>query len=143
MIRRLKTQGANQSELCDIYNKHVRSILENSAAVWHAGLTQINSTDIEHVQKSAFSIILGKNYKSYENALRILGMEKLKDRRENICLKFAQKSLKSKKFSSWFVPDTKSVNTRRKLTKVKGVKTRTARFEKSALPFLSSILNKN
>ena len=73
MIRRLKTQGANQSELCDIYNKHVRSILENSAAVWHAGLTQINSTDIERVQKSAFSIILGKHYSSYENALRILG----------------------------------------------------------------------
>ena len=88
----------------------------------------------------AFPIILGKNKKNYENALRILGMEKLKDRRDNICLKFAQKSLKSKMFSSWFVPDTKSVNTRRTLTKVKGVQTRTARFEKSALSLLTSIL---
>ena len=65
MLRRLKAHGANQNELCDIYSKHVRSVMENSAAVWHPGLTQNNSTDIERVQKSAFSIILGSQYKSY------------------------------------------------------------------------------
>ena len=122
---------------------NVRSVIENSAAVWHSGLTQINNTDIERVQKAAFSIILGKQYKSYENALLTLNMEKLNDRRESICLKFAQKSYKSEKFSSWFVPDYKAINTRRKLKNVKVVGTRTARFEKSALPYLTKIINKN
>ena len=117
--------------------------MENSAAVWHPGLTQNNSTDIERVQKSAFSIILGSQYKNYHNALMTLKMEKLEDRREAICLKFAQKSFKSKKFSSWFVPDSKEINTRRELKMVKEVKTRTNRFKKSALPYMTGILNKN
>ena len=113
MIRRLKLNGANRKELLDIYEKHVRSVVENSAVVWHPGLTKINTTEIERVQKSAFAIILGKDYHNYEHALQALGMQKLFQRRENLCLKFKKKSLKSEKFQSWFM-DNKQMNTRRK-----------------------------
>ena len=41
MLRRLKTSGANSQELKDIYCKHVRSLLEYGAVVWHPGLTCI------------------------------------------------------------------------------------------------------
>ena len=97
ILRRLKQNGANTKELCDIYQKHVRSILEYSAVVWHAGLTKIYSTNLERVQKSAFSIILGKEYKSYEYSLNKLGMPILHERREIRCAKFAKKALKSEK----------------------------------------------
>ena len=95
LIRRLKLLGASQSELLDIYVKQIRSILEFAAVVWHSGLTQLNSADIERVQKCAFSIILGKNYISYKNALIILGLTKLSDRRVTLCKHFAEKCLKS------------------------------------------------
>ena len=68
--------------------------------------------------------------------------KKLSTRREALCLKFAQKSLKNSKYMSWFVPDLKETNTRRIKYTVKEVQTRTKRFEKSALPYLTHLLNK-
>ena len=130
ILRRLKQNGANVKELCDIYQKHVRSILEYSAVVWHAGLTQVDSTNLERVQKAAFSIILGKEYICYENALNKLGMKRLDDRRLLLCTKFAKKAEKSQKFSAWFVKDEKVVNTRSLPKNMKEVKTRTTRFRK-------------
>ena len=61
MIRRLKLLGASYYELVYCYTKQARSILEYCAVVWHARLSQINSADIERVQKAACSIILGKH----------------------------------------------------------------------------------
>ena len=141
ILRRLKNNGANTEELKNIYCKHIRSILEYAAVVWHAGLTLENKATIERVQKSALAIILGKGYICYDNALSTLKLEKLCVRRDKLCLKFARKSLASKKYCTWFVPDEKIQNTRRKNKTVKPALTRTTRFQKSALPYLTSILN--
>ena len=141
ILRRLKVNGVNVSELKTIYCQHVRSILEYASVVWHSGLTQENEANIERVQKCALSIILGKNYMSYENALITLDLESLFSRREKLCLKFAKKALVSEKFSSWFVRDENVQNTRRKVKTVKPAATRTTRFQKSALPYMTTILN--
>ena len=85
MLRRLKALGANQSELLDIYIKQVRSVLEFAA----------NKADIERVKKCALSIILGKQYQSYDSAIQVVNIEKLTVRREALCLKFAQKCLRN------------------------------------------------
>ena len=71
--------------------------------MWHAGLSQINSADIERVQRAACSVILGKQYNSYQTALSIIGLVRLDTRREQLSSKFARKALKSKKYASWFV----------------------------------------
>ena len=141
ILRTPKINSANQSELKDIYCKQVRSILEYAAVVWHSGLTKENNANIERVQKSALAIILGKRYINYGNALSTLNLERLCARREKLCLKFAKKSLASEKFSSWFAHDENPQNTRRKIKTVKPAITRTTRFQKSALPYLTSILN--
>ena len=137
----MKINGANQNELRDIYCQQVRSILEYAAVVWHSGLTIENKANIERVQKSALAIILGKKYINYENALSTLNIERLCVRREKLCLKFAKKSLASEKFSSWFVRDENVQNTRRLVKTVKPALARTTRFGKSALPYLTTILN--
>ena len=129
MIRRLKLNGASNMELRDIYCKHVRSVLEYAAVVWHPGLTLENTTSIERVQKSALAIILGKEYEDYSKALDLLKLEKLSTRREALCKKFALKSLKSVKYSSWFVLDEKVCKTRSKITRLKPTQTRTNCFE--------------
>ena len=69
-------------------------------------------------------------------------MKTLHERRDILCGKFALKAFKSEKFNKWFVRDTKVVNTRRAPKTVKEVEARTTRFRKSALPYLTSILNK-
>ena len=139
LMRRLKQLGANNKELIDVYCKQVRSVLEFGAVVWHPSLTQINTNDIERVQKSAIAIILGKNDLSYENSLLLVGLEKLTKRRESLCLHFARKSLKS--HPNWYVEDKKICNTRQKNKEFKQVITRTKRFKKSAIPYLTHLLN--
>ena len=65
ILRRLKANGANRSEIWDIHLKYVKSLLEYSTVVWHSALTELNRIDLEQVQQAAFSIILGSNYDSY------------------------------------------------------------------------------
>ena len=64
-MRRLEKFGASTNIMLDLYNKHVRSILEYAAPVWSTMITAENSEEIERVQRSAFHIIFGPN--SYEN----------------------------------------------------------------------------
>ena len=51
------------------------------------------------------------------------------------------KGLKSEKYSSWFVPDHKIHNTRRKVNKTKNRQARTQRLKKQPYPYLSRLLN--
>ena len=74
-----------------VYIAYVRSLLEQSCTVWHSGLTDQNSNDLERVQKVALWLILNEPLKNYEEALVALDLEKLASRREHLCLAFAQK----------------------------------------------------
>ena len=78
--------------------------MEQSCTVWHSGLTEENCQDLERIQKTALKIILSEEYKSYENALNILELEKLDERREILCLQFAKKCLKNEKIKNFSLP---------------------------------------
>ena len=134
MLRNLKKLGASIPDLLDVYIKQCRSVLELAVPAWSPGLTVGDSNKIERVQKSAFAIILGKQYSSYRKALEQLQMETLVDRRVTLCQKFARKAYKSEKFTNWF-SESESV------LKLKEVNTRTARYWKSPLPYLTDLLN--
>ena len=71
-------------------------------AVWHSSLTKKDSRDLERVQKSALKVILGEKYTSYEEALRAIRIDSLEERREKICLKFAQQCLRNDKLRDMF-----------------------------------------
>ena len=45
---------------------------------------------------------LARVYKNYQNALNMLGLESLHSRREYLCLQFAKKCLKNKKWNHFF-----------------------------------------
>ena len=95
LVRKVASFGASEDDLKDIYFLFVRSLLEQSATVWHSSLTQENIEDLERVQKSAVKIILGPKYNGYKKSLIKLYMESLKERREFLCLTFVQKCLKN------------------------------------------------
>ena len=112
MLRRLKQLGASQSELIAVYVKKVRSILEFATVVWNSGLTKENIAQIERVQQSAFSIILGQNCNSYDSALQALNMETLSIRSEALSIKFAKKAAQHPRHSTWFKLQPQASNTR-------------------------------
>ena len=60
------------------------------------------------VQKAAFAIILENRYLSYSRALIIFRRTTLEQRRADLNLKFAKKSLTSEKYQHWFCPNEPS-----------------------------------
>ena len=90
------------SDLKIIYMAFIRSKLEQSSVVWHSGLTEDNRRDLERVQKAAVKIILRRSYTDYEEALKILNLESLDQRRSRLCLKFAKNCLKNEKMKQLF-----------------------------------------
>ena len=139
LLRRMKTLNLSTMQLFDVYTKEVRSILEMAVPVWHGGLTQKQSKEIERVQKVAFRIILTNKYRNYENALKSLDAETLHQRRINICKSFATKNLKSE--SPFFDRIAQYPNTRAKAKIVREFKCNTSRYAKSSLPYLANLLN--
>ena len=83
LLRKVASFNPPIDDLKTIYLMYVRSILEYSATVWHSSITEENRNDLERVQKTAFRIILGHRYKTYQNALDILNLETLDERREH------------------------------------------------------------
>ena len=149
MLKRLKKLGASQNEIKYVYFKQIRCVLELAVAVWTPGLTKGESHQIERVQKCALHVILGDDYLSYEQASIALGVEKLTDRRDKLCLNFAKRSEKHPKYSHWFNPAevvappnifTRNGNTVVQ-TKYTPVPYRTDRYRDSPIPFLTELLN--
>ena len=58
LLRKLCEFGAPIKDLKTIYVTYIRSILEQSAVVWHSGLSEENKQDLSRVQKSARKIIV-------------------------------------------------------------------------------------
>ena len=120
----------------------VRSKLEQSAVLWHFGLSGRNINSLERVQKSALKVILGKKYTSYKNALKELNIDSLHDRRE--CLKFAKKCLKVYKLRKMFPRKvTMHEMSKRSFEYFRVNKSMTNRYLNSAIPQKQRMLNKD
>ena len=141
ILRRLKRMGATKEDLLDAYIKQERSILEYAVPVWHSSITGVQRLDLERIQKSAFHIILGELYVSYSSALKQLSMVTLNARRIKLCKKFVKKSVKNEKFTKWFKINSKINFTRLKQPKYCEVFSRTARYKKSPISYLTRLLN--
>jgi hypothetical protein len=69
-----------------VYTTKIRPVVEYACQVWHPGLTDYLSQNIEQVQKRALRIV-NRNL-SYSEALSEYNLQTLKQRRENMCTKF-------------------------------------------------------
>ena len=116
---------------------------EEEARTMAHSLTVKNKRDLERIQKCAVFVIMGKNYTNYKNGLTDLNLETLEKRRENLCLKFAKECLKNEKLKNLFEIN-KSIHDmkKRKKEKFKVKNIRTERYRKSALPYMTNLLNK-
>ena len=85
--------------------------------VWSPGLIQQEIKTIERVQRTAMAM------------------------RETLCLKFAINAFKHPKFTNWFVRNDLSIPSRSTKPPLKTIKTRTIRFKKSPIPYLTGLLD--
>ena len=83
--------------------------------------------------------MLGNGYESYTNTLKILSLEKLIIRYENLCLDFAIKCTKHTRHSDLFMKNPRyNLRTNKKFKEPKCL---TTRYYNSAVPFLTRLLN--
>ena len=110
--------------------------------VWHSSLTKQNEEDLERVQKSAVKIILGKDYEKYDEALAEANLELLRDRRQELSLKFAIKCLKSTRTNEMFPKREKEhLMQNRNSEKYEVQSAKTNRLKNSAIPYMQRLLN--
>ena len=142
LMRKVSSFGLDKEELKNIYFLFVRSVLEQSATVWHSSLTQENKEDLERVQKSAIRIIMGEEFKGYQKSLDKLDIETLDARRESVCLNFALKTSKNPKMKKMFpLKDKHHDMQTRQPEKYVVQHANTERLKKSSIIYMQNLLN--
>ena len=144
LLRRVAIFGTPAEDLKTVYILFVRSLLEQSATVWHSGLSQENIQDLERVQKTAIKIILQEQYQGYKQGLAQLDLQTLESRREELCLNFALKCTKNTKMQHMFPLNSKthSMNTRME-EKYEVKHANTDRLRNSAIIYMQNLLNEH
>ena len=96
----LRRAGVMPAHLVHFYITFIRPILEYAAPVWHPGLTQRQSHQLETVQRLALRSIYPAL--PYRLALLTTGLPRLADRRRQLCHDFANSAIESPDFRHWF-----------------------------------------
>ena len=145
LLRKMKILRLDTDILVDFYCKEIRAILEFGVAVWHSGLTQKMSSQLERIQKICVNIILCNSggTVSYEVGCTLLSLEPLVYRRHDVCVKFIQKASTNPRHSDLFVRNTQNINTRKSKLLYREFKCRTKRYYNSPLCYLTRLLNSN
>ena len=87
-------------------------------------------------------MILKEQNTNYDNALKILNIKNLKQRREILCAKFAIKTSGHQKTKYMFKKNIKEHKMKlRNKNKFKETKTKTNRLHKSSIPYMERLLN--
>ena len=93
LIRELQSFGASIEEMVHFWTLFCRSVLEQSCVVWGSSLTKENIENLERTQKTFSKMVLREKYKNYENALTILNLDTLENRRTELTRRFAENGI--------------------------------------------------
>ena len=100
-LRHLRKSGFTEEELLAVYKSYIRPTIEYSLPIYHPMLTGEQQQLIEKQQFFALRNIYGFMY-SNRKLLELSNIKTLKERRQEACLKFAQKTANNGRFQHWF-----------------------------------------
>ena len=143
MLRRMMQLGLDAEIILDFYQKEIQSVLEYGAVVFHGGLTQQLSDEIESVQQLVLSLLsgyIGVKF-SYNEACIYFYTEKLQSRRLDLCKTFVKRTMTNPIHSSFFRKTNHVCNTRRRKLKFQEYSCKTDRFYRSPLVYLTRLAN--
>ena len=102
--------GISIDQMVHLWKTFCLSVLEQSCVIWHGSLTKENNDNLERTQKTFCKLVLRKGYINYEQSLLKLNLLKLSERREEILINFAKKSIVNKKLDDLFPLNTNTHN---------------------------------
>ena len=140
LLTKLKYAGVSTKDLLETYALFIRSRAEYVSVAFHSSLTKKQEKAIERIQSTCLKVILGEKYKNYEDALKVTGLDTLKQRREEKCLAFSLKCLKHPELKRLF-PRNEKVYTLRNKEDFKVNFAYTEDYRKSAIPYCQTLLN--
>ena len=138
--------GATREEMVHLWILYCRSTIEQSAVVWSSSLTEENKADLERTQKAFAKLVLKNEYtdeeNAYENALLLLNIQSLEQRRNELCLRFAKNGIKNKTLDDFF-PENVSNHpmTTRNHEPFQVLHANTERMKSSSIIHMQNLLN--
>ena len=141
VMRRMKTLGLDEKTICNFWKAEGRVHLEAASVVWSSGLTVQQSRQLQRVEHRAVAAFSDRREDPAISCLR-LGLQPLANRRHKLALKFAKQTVSKSRHSDLF---TRLENPHEGRGTVKREwrepKCRTRRHMKSALPYLTRLMN--
>ena len=141
ILRNLSKFPIPNNELVLLYGQFIRSILEFNSNVWFSSITEDESDDLERVQKTVCKMLLKDKYESYDEALNVLGLEKLKERRTKLAIKFGKGCLKIDQMKDMFSKNRENEYDLRNKEDFNVQHASRQRLYKSTIPTLQRLLN--
>ena len=144
LLRKVWSFGSNPIEMVHLWKVYCRSVLEQSCVLWDSSLTEDNRTDLERTQKTFCKLVLEEDYQNYNNALKILHLQTLDQRRKILTLKLAETGIKNGTMNDLFPHKKKTHNmTTRSGDYYKITHANTKRFQNSPVLAMQRMLNNN
>ena len=142
VIRRMRELGVDRKTLVMFWKSEGRVHLKMAAPVWSSGLTLMQRKSLERCQRVAMAAIVGHWAPSLTDQLAELGLTRLDARREKICARFALSTVTTSRHRDIFVAAQANFLRPGKLSrKFVEPRARTAAYRKSAVPYLTRLLN--
>ena len=140
-LRNLKNSGFTEDELVTVYKTIIRPVADYACVVYHSSLTDEQDELLDRLQNNALKCIFGpmSGRKLREKAV----ITTLRERREDICDKFAIKLASNPLFAGWFPLKNTRSSTRHVVNKelYKEEKARCDRLKNSPLFYFRRRLN--
>ena len=140
----MKHLGVDTATLTQFWRTEGRVHLEYQAPLWHSSLTLAQSRALARAQRVAMAAITGRWHPSHTEQLAELALEPLEARRTRICRRFAERTATRSRHMDLFSLESAGVNvtTRRAGRGIyREPNCRTASYYKSAVPYLTRLLN--
>ena len=100
-LRDLRKSSFTEADLLTVYKSTIRPVIEYSSVIYHPQLTSEQTHYIEKQQTLALKNIYGNEY-SQRRLLELSGLPTLEQRRQDACLRFAQKVSVNPRFTHHF-----------------------------------------
>ena len=142
VFRRMRALGVDKKTLVAYWKAEGRVHLEMCCGVWHSSLTVAQRSSLEKAQRVAMAAMVGHWAPSLTDQLEDLGLERLFTRREDICRRFALRTASKSRHRDIFTLAPNGLQRpNKKSLKYAEPKARTTTYRKSAVPYLTRILN--
>ena len=142
ILRRMRTLGVDKTTLVDFWKSEEIVYLEMAVPVWHSSLTLAQRRSLDRCQRVAMAAIVGYLATSLTEQLSELGLQGLGDKGDKLCDTFSlATTTKSCHKDIFKVANVNHPRFGKRFRKFAEPRAQTAFYPKSAVPYLTRILN--